>query len=560
MAFPLKNLELHVDDYRLPVGEKWYEEGKVKNLYEADKNLWIAEVSGYEIEIQITPSKVTATTCECPTYREFGSCEHIIATMLAVRKAVEEKKSQKTSKRKTRVNPSKFTTAVLLQQVSSEDLSAFVREYARSNRAFAIALKARFASDVALTDNKEKYLQLLEATLNASRKRNRMINHRGVGNILKVLEELLVQSEDAMAQDYFIDVLLIAQTLIEKISPILNKTEGTASALREKVDQSFALIEKVIDSQPAPSLLQEIWEYLIQQCGRLPYWIAGVADRFFKILLQQANDTEKQDELLLKVNELLDNITKYGDYRTTLVLIKLSLYETADRTLEAQQLIVDNLNEPDILLFAVQQGLEKENYPRTKYLAEEGLRLFGQLNIRHDLERALLQVAVHQGDIDKIIYYARERFLASLGQEYFEILKKYFTGDWLTYRTELLETLQRMPYSLRKRDAIANIYALEEDYDTLLDYIVSIRSLDLLKMYDQQLIPKYKKRVYQHYEDFLKSFLKHHLGRQTSQKVRLTIQHLHQIGARDLADRLVDEFRMMYRERHTLMEELIMFS
>lgn len=559
MAFPLKNLELHVDDYRLPVGEKWFEEGKVKNLYEADKNLWVAEVNGYEIEIQITPSKVAATTCECPTYREFGGCEHIIATMLAVRKAVEEKKSKRVSARKTRTNPAKFTTAVLLQQVGADDLAAFVREYARGNRAFAIALKARFASDVALTDNKEKYIQLLEATLNASRKRNRMINHRGVANIVKVLDELLVQSEDAMAQNYYTDALLIAEAIIEKISPILNKTEGTASALRERVDVSFALLEQVIDGEPAPSLIQELWEYLLQECGRLPYWIAGVAERFFKILLQQANDKVKQEELLVKVDELLENITKYGDYRTTLILIKLSLYETAKQTLEAQQLIVDNLNEPDILLFAVQQGIEKNNYPRAKYLAEEGLRLFKNLHIRHDLEKALLQVAEHQEDTEKIIYYARERFLVSLNQEYYETLKKHYQGDWSAYRAALLETLQRMPYSLRKRDAIANIYVIEEDYDTLLDYIVSIRSLDLLKTYDQQLIPNYKKRVYQHYEDFLKSFLKHHLGRQTSQKVRLTIQHLHQIGARDLADRLVEEFRMMYRERHTLMEELIMF-
>ncbi|MFK7934298.1 MAG: SWIM zinc finger domain-containing protein [Saprospiraceae bacterium] len=559
MAFPLKNLELHVDDYRLPVGEKWYEEGKVKSLYEADKNLWVAEVSGYEVEVQISPSKVIGTTCECPTYRTAGECEHIIATMLAVRKAVEEKKQKRTTKRKTKINPSKFTTAVLLQQVNSDDLGAFVREYARTNRAFAIALKARFASDVALTDNKEKYIQLLETTLSAARKRNRMISHRGVNNVLKVLDELLVQSEDAMAQNYYTDALMIAQAIIEKISPILNKAESNASALSERVDTAFNLVDQVIASQPAPSLLQEIWEYTLQECGRLPYWIAGVADRFFKTLLQQATETEQQTALIDKLDNLLDNLTKFGDYRTTLILTKLSVYEKAEKTKEAQQLIVDNLSEPDILEFAVQQALNKENYPRAKYLAEEGMRLFSKLNVRHFLEDALLQVADYQKDTEKVVHYARQRFLVSLNLEYYKKLKEYYTGDWQTYRNELLTSLQRMPYSIRKRDAIANVYALEEDYATLLEYIVSIRSLDLLKTYDQQLIPTRKKEVYQHYEDFLKSFLRHHLGRQTSQKVRKTIQHLYEIGARDLADRLVDQFRLMYRERHTLIDELIMF-
>ncbi|MEL7021337.1 MAG: hypothetical protein AAGK47_07015 [Bacteroidota bacterium] len=559
MAFPLKNLELHVDDYLLPIGEKCYEDGQVNDLREVDKNLWVAEVNGYEVEVQITPSKVAGMTCECSRYHETGSCEHVIATMLAVRKTVADKKSERHKSRKVKASPTKFTVGVLLQQVSSDDLSAFVREYARTHRDFSIALKARFASDVTLLDDKEKYLQLLETTLSAARKRNRMISHRSAGSVLKVLDELLVQSGDAMAQQYYTDVLLIASAIIEKISPVLNKLERPSNALRTRINDAFGLIHTIISSDPAPSLLQQLWEYLLQECGRLQYWVADVSAQFFELLTAQATTAQRQTALLQRLDELLADTTKFGDYRTELVLVKLSIYECAGATDKAQQLIEANLNEPDVLQLAIEQALASANYKRAKYLATEGLKAMKGLHVRHFFEDALLQVAIVEGDTDDILHYGKQRFLVSLDLKYYQQLRQTNADNWAVYRQELMGLLLKMPYSIRKRDIVANIYALEKDYDTLLEYIISIRSLDLLQRYDEQLLDTHQSQVYQCYEDFLKSYLRHHLGRQTSQKVRQTIQHLFGIGARDLATRLVREFRTTYRERHTLMEELVMF-
>lgn len=559
MAFPLKNLELHVSDRYLPVGEQWYEEGRVQKLVEVERNLWVAQVDGREVEIQISPSKVIGTTCECPTYLTEGICPHLIAVLLAVRKEIETNK-KRSQKRKTRSAPRKLTTAVLLEQIKSEDLVAFVREYARSNRAFAIALKARFVTDISLLDNKEKYLQLLETTLSAARRRNRMLSSRGIGNVLKVLDELLVQSEDAMAQDYYTDALLIGQAIIEKISPVLNKAESKVEELRERNLAGFDLIDRVIAAQPAPSLIEEIWEYCLQECGRLSYWIGGVAYRFFNILMSLAKDEKKQADLLEKLTELINDIPKYGDYNTALILLKLTIYEQSGQVDLAQELIVEHLEEPDILFFAVQRALEKGDYVRASFLAQQGMVLFKGLKIRHDLEEVLLQVAEYQQNNEQIVHYAHKRFLATLNFDYIQKIKQYYQGNWQSYRNELIMSLQRMSYSLSKRDIIAEIYAADQDYQSLLEYIATIRSLELLKRFDQQLInTMYKEEVYGLYESLLRSFLKHHLGRQTSLKVKSTLQHLYAIGAGNLANRLVKDFRNTYQERHTLMDELLEF-
>jgi hypothetical protein len=83
--------------------------------------------------------------------------------------------------------------------------------------------------------------------------------------------------------------------------------------------------------------------------------------------------------------------------------------------------------------------------------------------------------------------------------------------------------------------------------------------LDLLENYDVQLIESFRKEVFNLYEDLLDGYLRNHLGRRTSTKIRDIFYHLKKIGAKKLVYKLVKQYRDEYPERHTLMEELNMF-
>ncbi len=129
-------------------------------------------------------------------------------------------------------------------------------------------------------------------------------------------------------------------------------------------------------------------------------------------------------------------------------------------------------------------------------------------------------------------------------------------GEWLDFISTFLSELEKKPYSMEKRDLIAEIHARENNFSALLNYIESIRSLDLLQRYDVKLMETEKERVNVLYEDILQSFIRHHLGRKSSEKIRLALQHLHEVGARKLARDLTNKFRTHYPERFTLIEEL----
>lgn len=559
MNFPLKNIELHVDEHLFIIAEKQIDEGKVNNLRETDRHLWLSTVDTYEIEIQISPSKVTACTCECDTYLMGDICEHIVATLLVLRKRLSERKKTPKKRKVVKHVPKKLTTAVILDQVPHDELVAFIQRYAKSNRNFSIALKTRFAAAVTLNDSKEKYLQLLEATLSASRRQNRMISTRGYKRIVDVVEELMAQADDTFAQDFYADTLVILQSIIEKITPVLNKTEGSNQALLDLVLKAFEMIKQLLAQPIAPALKTEIWHYALEESNKIAYWINDFAKYFYDWLIDLAKEKKRVNALLEHLDLQITESEKLATYQLPLLLIKLQVLEKAKRKRAIQQLVKENLNQADILIFSIEQALEKENYQRAKYLAIEGKKIFKEKAIIQQLDEAFLQVAQAEKDHTAVVDYAEKRLLVTLKMDYFNILKSTVTEDWSVYLNSLLEQVHALPYSLLKRDLIAAIYAEEKMYDALLAYIQELRSLDLLQRYDYLLFKNQRKLLYQLYTDFINSYLKNHLGRKAALKIKGMIQHLFKVGARDLASNLVTMIRRTYPERHALMDELLMF-
>lgn len=559
MNFPLKNIELHVDEHLFIIAEKQIDEDKVKNLQEADRHLWLATVDAYEVEIQITPSKVSACTCECDNYLMDEMCEHIIATLLVLRKQLSEQKKTPKKRKKVKHIPKKLTTAVILDQVPHDELVAFIQRYAKSNRNFSIALKTRFAAAVTLNDSKEKYLQLLEAALNVSRRRNRMITTRGYKRVVDVVEELIAQAEDTFAQDFYADTLVILQSIIEKITPVLNKTEGDNQTLLNLVLKAFDMIKELLKQPIPPALKTDIWHYALEESNRIAYWVNDFSKFIYDWLISLAKEKKRVDALLKHLDCQLTASEKLVPYRLSLLLIKLQVLEKAKRKRAIQKLVKENLNQADILIFSIEQALDKANYKRAKYLAIEGKKVFNERAILQQLDEAFLQVAQAEKDQEAIIDFAKKRLLSTLKFDYFSLLKNTVTDNWPLFCNSLLEELHALPYSLLKRDIIAAIYADEKMYDALLAYIQTLRSLDLLQRYDYLLFKHQRKLLYQLYTDFINAYLKNHLGRKAALKIRGMIQHLFKVGARDLADNLVTMIRRTYPERHALMDELVVF-
>ncbi len=560
MNFSLQHIENHLDEESLLHGEQLLQDGKVMHLHEAEKHLWLAQVEDertLEVEVKISPSKVTAASCECDRFLREKKCGHIAATLLQLRQEI-NKKPKPIRPQPTNMEdaPRRLTTGVVLEQISHSDLVAFVKQFAKTNRNFAIALKTRFAPDVTDMDSKEKYLQLLDTTISAARRPDRTFNHRGSNSIYKILLEIEQQMEDAILQRHLAEAVVMAQSIIEKITPLLRKVQSLQDELRQQIRSAFDILRQVLALLPPPGLRESIWEYGVTEGAKLIYRSSQVDQYFFKLLLPMAEEPVKAEQLLELQEE---QITRYYFEKRPLapaLLQKLTLLEKLGKTEEIQQFINRYLATEEILYYAVRQAMQQNDFRRAKLLANSALENGVSKSIAAEMEEVLLQVAAEEGDMDSLRTFAERRLMATLNVFYYQMLKKAIVTNWNIEHQRLLVNIRQLPYSTGKQRLIAAIYKEEEQYNDLSEHLQHVKSLDLTREFGYTLLDYDKELAYKLYHIVFHHYLKNHIGRKPSEKIRAIIRQLYELNAEALAERLIENLRTEFPERHSLMEEL----
>ena len=147
----LKDFEFHISSTTWSIAQDLVTEGHVHSLQEVERHFWVAKVtdgeSTWESEVIITPSKIKAYACECWSEQRKLMCPHIAATLLQVRKFLNQRAEQKEKEKLAtpQMEAVRISVQKVLAEVPVEALQEFVKAYARRDRDFALALKTRFA-------------------------------------------------------------------------------------------------------------------------------------------------------------------------------------------------------------------------------------------------------------------------------------------------------------------------------------------------------------------------------------------------------------------------------
>ncbi|MCB0520754.1 MAG: hypothetical protein H6577_21770 [Lewinellaceae bacterium] len=553
MNFLLDNLELELEESCLIAGEKLLEDGKVGQLTTHERNLWVAKVDQLEVEMHITPSRVKACSCECVAYMDSGMCGHIAAGLLALRKFISTRKEQRPNTAKRNQFYQKLTTASILQNIDSESLAAFVGQYAKSNRNFALAFKARFASAVPMYDNKEKYAQLLETTILAFRKKDDHISASGAIQLLKTVQELLGQADDAISLEHFAEGWAILQGILSKITPLLRKIEGEAERFNEQISVALVQVEALLSKPLPPALREEIGTFFLEECTRPAYRINDFSKRLFSVLNVLADDDDKAGIFLQTLDNELERKALPAAYHRVVLFAKLSVLEKPGLAGEADKFLVECLADTSLLMQVVESAIEHGKPQKVKSLAEKGLRFVKDGEDKMKLEGVLLSVSVTEKNPENIVQNARQLFLETYELEYFRLCKQHQLGDWALFFTKLEADLlkQNAPF-----ETLAGLYAEEGCFEQLLDVLEKMGSLDSIYQYAQTLAKTHATGLLALYIKLLNSYLSNHLGIKPSLKVQGILSHLHQIGAPKIAEALVVFLKEKYPARLAPIEEL----
>lgn len=567
-AFKLQELEHYLPEEMLIRGEELDQADQLSQLREVERHLWVAvvsEVDRYEVEVHITPSKVRSYSCECQVFRDRGICGHIAATLLALRRernrlreARETKKAEQAARAAQR--PPRLTMDAVLNGVPPEDLRDFVQEYARHHREFSLAVKARFMPQVEHIKSQEKYAQLLQSAISAARKSDRRISLRGVQKLSKVLEEVLTQASGYLYSGYYPEVISTAGSILERITPVLSKVDRGREKLEAYLQRAFTLLKQVAESPAPPEVKQTLWQHATAESKKLFYRNQQWDVPFFQLLLLMANNDERRLELLELVEEHLELRVAAVAAQEELLLIKLHLLEQLNDEPAISEFFHEHIQHPHILKRAVKHARQYGNLEAVHHWIRIALQKGDLGDLETEWKKMALEVAREMNDPAEITDLALDLFLIT-GQTYFFELALEHCTDRDALVDHALQQLALQNRRPKRQRAIATVLSLAGRHDNLLEFLQQARSLDLLREFHHhwQQVPT-TDAIASLYRELIMGYLKDHVGRSTSQKIRATVEQLQAGGHHQLAEKLVAEVRSAFPERHSLMEELEIFQ
>lgn len=561
--FKLLDLERHLEEAIWLEGEDWQMSGAVKDLTEVERHLWVGKIEAdghYEVEVQISPSKVKSVSCECNKFKREGMCGHIAATLIELRSLMAHRKREREAKKKAAEirrseNKRRLTLDAVLAETPTEELLAFIREYARHHRQFSLALKARFTPQVDQIQSREKYGQLLNTAISVARKANRRISLRGVQKLTKVLEEVLFQAEGFYYAAHYQEVMDAAGMMLEKITPILNKVDRGREKLEAYLKQAFALLGKLAESDAPPALKRKLWDYVLEESNKLFYRNQSFDVHFYQILYRLAIDEERRVLLLKLVEDHLEMKVTQSDAEEEMLLLKLRLLEKVGDQEQIDKFFKDHISQPRLLKRAIDRARKIKDWEAARHWINTALDQENTPADRQVWQKIALEVAQESGDKQDIVPLAMDLFITSGQPGYFDLALEQ-TEDSTQISDEALQRLILEAPRENRQDAIATVLSRTNQLDELLKFLEHAQSLRLLQKYDHHWQQENQENLFPIYRKLVMGYLKDHLGRITSQKIKNIIDFLYQTGRSSMAERLIEEMRKTYPERHSLMEEL----
>ncbi|MFN8303694.1 MAG: hypothetical protein U0U46_14480 [Saprospiraceae bacterium] len=549
----LKDFEYNINPAVAQSAQQLVQAGAVRALREVEKHFWVAlvedpEEAPREVEVMITPHKIKAFTCECwPAGRRL-MCMHIAATLLKLRQFLEQKAEERRARAEklAAAEPGRLTVQQVLDEVSPEALMDFVRDYARRDRDFALALKTQFAA--ALEGSSNPFLLLLDAAIPRNLTAATGTREAEFRRLRKTLDDLETQLQNALTDHNFRSVFQISAAILEKVCPYLSRIREQKRDLLLHFCQDA--LQKLLALRPedlSPELRIEKWELIFSLAERqiVPPEITRELVRF---LSESAVADEQHFE---RIRQLFDRTPA----PVPPLILQLFLAALAQRGLPAAaaKVLEDYRGQPAL----IKNCIVELYYLHCRTAATEAAEHFLAQEMfntaeRRELEDILMLIAEKSGDRERLSRLLRERFLKTGHFDFYNRLKLLAGDDWLGERNQLVSELKQ------RADApkLATILAAEGELDALRELLSTSGELPFLQRYEDFFRADDAAFLRDRYTHILSEHLAGHFGRPAAAYAREALQHLLNKGETALVTDIVRALTAAFPERHTLPEEL----
>lgn len=553
MKIELSKIEQEVAESVFLAGESLYAAHGGFQMKEVEKNIWLADLDGFEVELQLSGKKTKNFTCECDTYKKEGICGHIVAVILAVRKQKNKKTSTPRPKKRAYRMPKRLTVQSILDSIDNPSLRDFILDYARKDQQFTTALKARFASSVDHLDLEEKYAQLLQTLLKSNQSANHSFSRSGAKKVYDALQILMDQADNDLVEKNFLEVFELARHIIFKLGKVIGRFTSHKNDILASLERAFLLLLKLSSETIPPALKESMVDTIIEILRERHFNFDKIDTLFLSLQLKYADYQKLADALLPETSRMYRN----REMETTIFTYHAAILQKRKDNKAFKALLERVDKRPWLEINLVQLSFDWNLYPLTRALAGHALQAKQPSSVLEKIEELLLQIAIKEENTREIKALAASRLSQTLKLAYYDQFKMGNPGK--REINTLIKTLKALPPSEKKWLLLSAIYEKEERLEALFELIDEVGSLDLLARFIVPMFAVEPKQTKALSWKILNHFLETHVGRPPSVKTRNFLRHLYVNDLEKLARFLLGNIRQKYGDRNSIEDELGLF-
>ena len=559
-------------------GYDYYCDGAVENI-EIGRDDIRADVVGtedYEVEISLNDGKVTDMYCSCPYAAGGNNCKHMAAVLYEWTADIMDEDEPEDTDNEDMDNDADAESMDLFEPAVTvcdyKKKSAAVEKLVTSAerdivQAFLVSVLAedkklllRFRNMVnkcATKEDVEDYFEQIDEIADRYLGRDHFINYYQAYDFMLELEEIIDKDVRRMIDNgSHISAFHVMNHIFVLLGNVdMDDSGGETSMLAEQIYQLWLELLTKVNAQDKRKMF--IWFTTHMDGSVIDY----LEEYIEQIIMEEFKEPEYEQDKLSFMEEMIEKAEKkdsgwsrdYAVGKWTVTYLKTLEEKNAPED-QMEEICKKYWNNSGVRRYYIDRYFEKKEYDRVLQVLDESIELDkayrGQVLEYIQKKKEIYRLQGNKSAyIEQLWKLVLEQSAGDL-DIYKELKAQYSEKEWLIKREELFKKLPPNAH-------IDRLYKEEKLYDRLLAYVLKSSGLYAVQSYENVLKKEYPKQILSKYQGEVNKMASCTGNRKHYADLVALLRRMKRIkGGSEIVETIVEEWKIKYRNRPAMMDEL----
>lgn len=559
-------------------GYDYYCDGAVENI-EIGRDDIRADVVGtedYEVEISLNDGKVTDMYCSCPYAAGGNNCKHMAAVLYEWTADIMDEDEPEDTDNEDMDDDADVESMDLFEPAVTvcdyKKKSAAVEKLVTSAerdivQAFLVSVLAedkklllRFRNMVnkcATKEDVEDYFEQIDEIADRYLGRDHFINYYQAYDFMLELEEIIDKDVRRMIDNgSHISAFHVMNHIFVLLGNVdMDDSGGETSMLAEQIYQLWLELLTKVNAQDKRKMF--IWFTTHMDGSVIDY----LEEYIEQIIMEEFKEPEYEQDKLSFMEEMIEKAEKkdsgwsrdYAVGKWTVTYLKTLEEKNAPED-QLEEICKKYWNNSGVRRYYIDRYFEKKEYDRVLQVLDESIELDkayrGQVLEYNQKKKEIYRLQGNKSAyIEQLWKLVLEQSAGDL-DIYKELKAQYSEKEWLIKREELFKKLPANAH-------IDRLYKEEKLYDRLLAYVLKSSGLYAVQSYENVLKKEYPKQILSKYQGEVNKMASCTGNRKHYADLVALLRRMKRIkGGSEIVETIVEEWKIKYRNRPAMMDEL----